>query len=358
MSLNEPPKLEPKVKEVWAGIRRLSSMSADLQTLVGDLRTALSGYKAYQSEVSDESSFNDLEISLKTDYTNVSAYSDADVAATVDLLEAAFSWSNYSTGVSNQSTYDEYRGYLTSNGLTSVQADKHLQLLQARYGASYTVHTDSSGIGSWDDWETYVSDAGLSADRAATFRTKLEKLYTDFAGFDSAVLQSTDPLAEILNESSHDPDSSGEGLGIKVWESTGTTLSGKTASPGDVSIRANGPIYHETKVGGGDGTTAESTSTVELSYGTTTAASTTVRPGDTTEVYADVTNTGDAEAELTAVFVVNGRVENSKSVTIPSGATRTPSFTFDTDGRDYGEYGVKIGEADSTTIEYLPGGVT
>lgn len=355
MPLNEPPKLGPKAKEVWAGIRSVSSMSSGLQTLVNDLRAVLSGFEAYAAEVAAASSFDNLEPRLEADYLNVEGYDEIDVEATVALLDDEFFWSNYESGVAGVSTYDGYRGWLTNNGLATVDADRHIQLLKAWYDASYTVHTDRSEITTYDEWETYAADAGMASGRAASLREKTADQYADFDAFDSDALQSSDPLAELLNTAPHSPDlSSGDGLGVKIWESTGTTPSGVSAAPGDVSIRSAGRIHLETPNTDADEPDA---GTADLSYGPTGVGNDLLDPGQSTTVSATIDNTGSASATVSVTLSVNARAEQTTAVEIPAGESRTPSFDFHTEGRDYGEYEVVVGRGDSATIVISPPGV-
>jgi hypothetical protein len=364
MTINDPPKLEPKTKEVWAGLRVVTSMSSDLYTLVQDLRSRLTGYDSYIDTVNGSISFNGLESSMQADYADLTGYSDSDITATVDVLEANFSWSNYSdssSGAPSQDGYDSYRSYLISNGLTDVEADNHIRLLKDWYDPSYTVHTDRDQIGSYSDWETYTSNAGMSDDRAAIFSTKLQDEFGVFTNFENDALKTDNPLTAILNQSGHNPESGGGGLGVKIWESSGTTPSGESAAPGDVSLRYNSNLYLE-QTGGpspdddGGGDSGDSTPTTDISYSATSADQTTIEGEGSTQVSASITNNGDADATVNAPFTVNGETEGFISVDVPSGSTRTASTTFSTNFRDYGNYDVEIGDGGAVTITYAIGG--
>ena len=352
--LDDPPELDPKTVEVWLGVRRLDSMTSELYVLVEDLRSNLTGLSGYQDDaVASASSFDGLESSLKSTYQDVPEYDDSDIEATITTLEDAMSWSTYSGDSSN--TWDGYRSFLTSNGVSSVDADRNIQLLQAWFDPSYTVHTDRDQIGSFADWETYVSNAGLASGDASTFRTKLESIYTDFAEFDSDALQTDDPLSKILNRAPHDPDpTGGEGLGLKIWEQSGTTPSGMAASPGDVSVRTGGRIYLEKAPYNAPADSDQAT----LSWGTTSADDLLLSGTDSTTVSATVDNTGTEAATITVPIVVDGTVETTRGpVEIPAGGSRTVSWTFGAPRFDYGSYAIAVGEADPVVISIAPGGI-
>lgn len=451
MSLTEPPKLEPKTKEIWAGIRELSSMVSELQAKLDDLRAKLSGFSAYKDFLKSQYSWEGYENNLDKTVAEAEEYDTGDVDETVSLLKDNFSdWSTYkgdsSTGTLSQATYDEYRSYLLNNGISSVDADSHIQLLKylfdpdAAFAGDTGEHTDwdefqtelenngvSSasakttvgdlqevfttvgamdrqvlGSASWSEFQDYLEANGLSTSEAdaviadmktaygstlgssekdsfstydswAEFNTyltdqlgytseeanniiaKLQNQYDSFDDFRLNALSSDISIETILNDSSHS-ESGDDGLGVKVWGSEGTTASGMDASKGDVSIRSAGRIYLE-GVGAPDDGEDPIESGGELDWSATSAYDTSLEDNGSTTVSADVTNTANRPALLTANFVVNGSAEDSINLQVPGGATRSPSFVFDTEGRDYAEYEVRIGKADPVTIEYLPEGI-
>lgn len=185
--VSSTPELEPRTQEVWVGVKRPVTRTSALQRLVDDLRARLTGLTAYQVFLRGSASFDAYETNLGLVAEQVAEIDGDDVSDTRSTLDDAFaSWSDYKgdpssdTGVYDQADYDAYRGYLTSNGVSDIDADLHIQTLTALFDpdttAAYALRED-------DDWSDLEADVG-----AATVAT-LQSVYGSVVGPQLGVLR-------------------------------------------------------------------------------------------------------------------------------------------------------------------------
>lgn len=192
------PQLEPKTKEIWAGVRNLAGMVSELSSEIADIRGSLNGYDSYKDFLRNQSSFDELESSLKTEFSEISDVGDPDVEDSVQKLRDNFaSFSDYkgdgSSGAAlSDANFDEYRSFLTSNGLSTVQADRHIQLLQERFNANATFSSDSGTHTDWDSFQTELENNGVTSSSAQTTVDDLKTVFTSVQAMDRQVMGSTD----------------------------------------------------------------------------------------------------------------------------------------------------------------------
>jgi len=187
------PQLEPKTKEVWAGVRLLSSMVSELQQQVQGLRDNLSGFDGYRDLLRNTASFDELESALKDEFANVSEISDEDVTNTVDLLHNNFTDFDTYVGGSNsgalsQSNYDQYRSYLMNNGIADIDADEHIQLLQESFDPDAAFASDVGSHSDWDSFKTDLTNNGVSSSSAETTVDRLQTIFNRVSQLDRAIL--------------------------------------------------------------------------------------------------------------------------------------------------------------------------
>lgn len=192
------PQLEPKTKEIWAGVRNLSGMVSELASEIADIRGNLNGFDSYKDFLRSQSTWTELESNLKTELsTGNPDVEDSQVTDTVDLLQDNFaSFSDYkgdsNSGTLSQSNYDQYRSFLTNNGLTNVEADQHIQLLQNEFNENATFSSDGSTHTDWDSFQTELENNGVSSSSAETTVNDLKTVFTSVSAMDREVMGSTD----------------------------------------------------------------------------------------------------------------------------------------------------------------------
>lgn len=188
--------LDPKTQEVWCGVRRLSSMVSELQSEIDELRATLSGFDAYQKFARSQESFQNLEDNLVERASQGPSVSESDVRdGVVPPIESNVAdWPTYlgdsNAGLLSRTGYDDYRTYLTNNGLTDVEADRHTQILKDLFDPDSAFASDTSAHQDWDALETELENNGVSASSAATTVDRLRSVFISVGAFDRRVLGS------------------------------------------------------------------------------------------------------------------------------------------------------------------------
>lgn len=190
------PQLEPKTKEIWAGVRSLAGMVSELASEIADIRGELNGFNSYKDFLRNQSGFSELESNLKSEYSEISDVSDSDITNTVQVLEDNFAsftdYKNNTDGTLSKTDYDEYRTFLTNNGLSNVQADQHIQLLKDKFNANATFSSDSGTHSDWDSFQTELENNGVSSSSAQTTVDDLKTVFTSVQAMDRQVMGSAD----------------------------------------------------------------------------------------------------------------------------------------------------------------------
>lgn len=187
------PQLEPKTKEIWAGVRNLAGMVSELASEIADIRGKLNGFESYKDFLRNQSSFDELESSLKTEFSEISDVGDPDVEDTVQKLRDNFSFTDYKNdtdGTLSKADYDAYRTFLTNNGLSTVQADRHIQLLKERFNANATFSSDSGTHSDWDSFQTELENNGVTSSSAQSTVDDLKTVFTSVQAMDRQVMGS------------------------------------------------------------------------------------------------------------------------------------------------------------------------
>jgi len=341
------PDLDPATKETWAGLREQATRRSEIAEEVADLRAKLSGYPSYDTFVQARSDYADYESTLTARYTEVGEITDDDASRTrTDLEDNISSWSDYQTGVGNQSTWDAYRTYLTNQGLTSVEADRHIQLLQITFDPGQTFKDDSSSWSSFADFETYLSNNGFSSSEATNFRNKVEQRFADFAEFDMEILSDDTPLQRLLSWAEQlteagDPTAD---TALRLWDVSSLAIDGTSIPDGALTLRG-ADVLNE--IAGAAGVDDEDQSAI--TYSNISASSTQITVGDTITVSADVTNnTSDDLSDFTVPLLVNSQVEDRKTGFLAASDTRT--VPFDWTAPATGLYTLAIGTSGGVTV--------
>jgi len=193
--------LSPKTLEIWAGVRRPATAESALSEEMKDLLAKLSGFNAYKDFLRSQSSFDDLRSNLKSRSDDYSEVDNSDVDTTVDLLVDNFAdFGTYkgddSSGALSQSLYDDYRGFLISNGISSVDADEHIQLLKTLFPPGGELSSDSGEHLDWDELKKKLEDLGVLSDDAETTIEKLKTVFESVKGFDRFIF-SSDSWTEV-----------------------------------------------------------------------------------------------------------------------------------------------------------------
>jgi len=339
------PSLEPKTKELWAGIRSTTSKQSTIQRYITELRSRVSGIVALQAmlEQSSTDSFSAYETELKSK-TDVRAVSDSDAEEARDIVENESSFSSYSdyagdagngTGVHNQSDYDAYRGYLTSNGVGNVDADVHNRTIKRLYTPGDTfidqVVNEST---SFDELETWLDNQGFASEDATAFRDELEGEFADWSSFET-FLDNADSIEALLDRYAHTETAT---TGIEYDEDTGTLYLRY-----ETELRMQ--QWPSESVDNPDETASISFSNVSVSD-TTPVVDTEIT------VSADATNSGGSAGTAGSVLVVNNATRDWQTVDVPANSTRTVRYTVSFDS--VGEYDVRVNDASTVTVTAIP----
>lgn len=333
------PQLDPETKEVWAGIRSRNSMVSELQNQINALRSRVSGIIGYQDflEQSSVDSFDSYESELKTKAGNYNSVDEGDVAEATQTVRDNFSSFSDFTGDASNDTgifglvgYDEYRTYLTDNGVGELAADQHNRTIQALFSSDALLITKiTEAFSSWDELKQWLIDNGWTTAEAEEFIAKLKERFDSFQDFQDFV-SGLESLEELLNEFGHSPGGNAGQPGVEVRDS---------------DLYLYGQNIYMKKLNPDEQTDPDPPSDVDWTMQTSDGRA--YLPDATETVEATGTATASGNYTVSVAVTVNGSVVASKTVGVLQGQT---SVSFDLEFSEPGEYSVAIGNSDSITI--------
>lgn len=230
--------LEPKEKLIWLGLKRATQSESEVQTEVITLESSVGDYDTFQ------------------------------------------------TGVSNQTSYSDFKTYLTNNGFTSDEADDFISKAQNNFN-------------SWSDFQDYVVN---QTDSYEEFRT----------GFGN-----TNTIGSELQTQGGDKIS-----GVRFFEQAGVTKDGVDVPEGSVEVFGREVHFSQT------GSSAPSTSPVTYSNITSSDLLHTFDVGSNGTISADVSNPNSTPVTENIPLIEDGSVLITTVRTIPANSTETVSFTI------------------------------
>lgn len=346
------PDLDPATKEVWAGLREVTSRKSEIREEVEQLRDNLSGYPSYTAFLDGQADFDALESDLLSRYSDVGEVTNADVSRTVDDLRNNFAdHATYESGADSETTYDGYRTYLINNGLTSVEADRHIQLLKLTFDPGATFKDDATSFASFSDFETYLSNNGSTASEATNFRNKVEQRFADFSEFDTEILSDDTPLQRLLAWAAQVTEAGGPDspTALRLWDIASIALDGTSIPEGALTLRG-ADVLNEI-AGIPDSPTDESSA---VSYSGISLDSTTIQATGSTTVSATLSNTtSEFVSDLTVPLVVDGNVRTRKTLSLSPSQSVTVAFDVG-GGTDVpltvGQHQLRIGDSGTVTL--------
>ena len=338
------PQLDPSTKEIALGVRRPTGTRSGVERQLNIVATRLSGLSRFQGWLQSRGSFGALETGLRSRASNTTTVDDGDATTARDIVESAFgSWSGYKgdpgggTGVYAQSSYDDYRSYLTTNGVAAVDADEHLQVITELFTAEqYLRDAIVTDLGSYGALEPWLQNRGWSGDEATAFTDQLQTQYT-WSELETA-LAGEFSLDVIRGEFDHDTETKAEsGAGLFVEDS-------------EVTIRGDRIDFEPLN--------ADESASIDppqpLSW-TMQTASLTVTDNQAVDIRATGTASTSADWTASVPLLVDGEVVAQQDVRVTGGdASVTFSRSFSGAPR---VASVAIGDSSTIDIEVLLGGL-
>jgi hypothetical protein len=334
--MQSPPQLDPKTKEIALGVRPPASVSSSVERNINVIGSRLSGLTQYQDWLESRGGFDELETDLQTRANGVIEVDDGDAAEARDIVEVAFAtWSGYKggpagpTGVYAQSSFDDYRGYLTSNGVSGADADAHVQVIKRLFSAQQVfIDAVVNDLGSYSALETWLQNRGWSQDEATALTDKLKTQYT-WTELENA-LSGERTLSILANAFDHGTETNPGGAGLTV---DGT----------EVIIRGSRIDFEQLGSAG-----VSTTDPPEPLSWTMQTSGQTIDQGDgvaITATGAAPSSTADWTASVS--LTVDGQVSETKQVEVTGGSA---SVTFTFFAPIPGNYEVVVGDSSPITI--------
>ena len=332
------PQLDPSTKEIALGVRRPTGTRSGVERQLNIVTTRLSGLSRFQDWLESRGSFDALETGLQSRASNSTTVDDGDATTARDIVESAFSsWSGYkgdpnnSTGVYAQGSYDDYRSYLTNNGVAAVDADEHLQVVTELFTAEqYLRDAIVNDLGSYGALETWLQNRGWSSDEATAFTDQLQSEFT-WSELETA-LTGEFSLDIIRGEYDHDTETKAEsGAGLFVENS-------------EVTIRGDRIDFEPLN--------ADESASIDppepLSWTMQTSAKKLTGPS---AVDIRATGTAPTSADWTASvpLIINGEVADRQQVQVTGGDASVTFTRFISSGPQV--LGVAIGDSSTIFIE-------
>lgn len=332
--------LEAKTKEIAMGVRRPVSVTSGVQRNITIIGSRLSGLTRYQDWLESRGGFDALESDLQTRAADVIEVEDSDATDARDIVESAFAnWSDYkgdpgqSTGVYAQSSFDDYRGYLTNNGVSGADADAHVQVIKRLFDAEQVlIDAVVNDLGSYTDLESWLQNRGWTADEAITLTDKLKSQYS-WTELENA-LSGERTLSVLASAFEHGVDSNPGGAGLTV---DGT----------EVSIRGSRIDFESL----GPDEESDTDPPEPLSWTIQTSGQT-IDQADGLAITATASApSSTADWTATVTLTVDGLVSSSKQVEVTAGSA---TVTFDFFAPIPGDYTVQVGDSSPITITVRP----
>jgi len=204
------------------------------------------------------------------------------------LKENTSGWSEYETAVSNAADYSEHESWLTSNG-------------------------------------------GFTSSEASGFTEKIKGAYSDWASYQSFVVDTAESYNALLNGfgiapgflSGQNTKSGAPLAGIRFHEQDGATVEGVPVPAGTVEIF--GREVHLSQ------TDQQQTAEASFSYSNLRIDPQLPSYQEFVDVLVDVTNNGGAEGVAHPQLLINGAVYSEQNVSVQPGNTATAVFSWYTD---------------------------
>lgn len=341
--MNTTPKLDPETKEIWAGVRSPGSSESAVGNAITELRSRLSGIDSYQTFLDQSSidTFDAYESGLSSEAAGT-LVDDSDAAEARDIVEADFTDfgsfagdSSSGTGVFGLSDFDAYRTYLTTNGVSPVDADVHNRIIQDLFSPDDTASEEIvNNLTSFTEFETYLTNNGFDAEDAADFRQKLENEYSSWSDFETFVSNS-ESLEAVLDDVDQREQAT---PGVEYDANAGVLYLKAPSEIRMVQASVEGSSVVE-------GTTAIDFSNVSVSP-------TAPAPGEQVTITADAQNTVAEAVTGAAVLRVNGETRETATISLPASATQT--VRFKAAFGQIGAYTVTVSDATPVSISVVP----
>lgn len=220
--------------------------------------------------------------------------------------------------------------------------------------ATFQENFEDAGLGSWADFETWLTDNGISSTTASNIRTQLEAKYASWSDFEDHILNQYTSWEDFRNDfqagtffRSEGVDTDGRAMaGVRIFEEPGVTREGINAPRGAIEIIGKEVHFSQS------GTLRDSTPDDPINYSNLSISNTTPVPNESFDVSADVENTTSFTLPVPVSVLVDDGIEKTKTVDINGGTTRSVTFTISLE--DLGNYEVTIGDLASQTVTVIP----
>lgn len=220
---------------------------------------------------------------------------------------------------------------------------------------------EDEGMSSWGDFETWLTNNGVSSDTAGNIRTQLESKFSTWSDFSSAVINDYSSWQDFADgtgssssgvRSERTTDDGQSAAGIKVYNEAGTGRNGQAIPAGGVEVF--GTEVHFSEVTNLQDTKEESAGSNDvISYANLSVSTTSTTVNSIVTVDADVTNNTSFQIPSTTVeLIVDSTVITTKEVGIS--ANGTVNVSFDWVPTTTGVKAVAIGDLTpiDVTVEY------
>lgn len=216
----------------------------------------------------------------------------------------------------------------------------------------------------FDEFEQFLVDNGIDAERASAIRTDFENRYADFSEFDTAV-RDTDTYVEFEQEfgtsnelRSDVEDADGKpAAGFKVYETGGIGRDGQYIPQGGVEVWGQEVHFSQAAASTDDEAPGDTDggTTYEFSYSELDISNTTPTPYETVTVSAKVTNTSSRNRGESVQLFVDGTVYDSKFVSVGPADFKTVEFTWSSS--EYVSVEIGIGPLTPETVTVVHPGL-
>jgi len=250
----------------------------------------------------------------------------------------------------------------TESSLTETK-DK-LQTNIAEEWATFQENFEDANLTSFDDFETWLTNNGFSADTASNIRTKFENKYGDWSTFSGEILNEYESWSDFENDfasntglrSTRATDSGLAASGIKVYEESGIGRGGQSIPAGGVEVY--GQEVHFSQTGTVRETEDESAGTSDsITWSNLSVSPTGVRIGDIVDISADITNNTTFTGRVVAELIVDGSVNETKTVKVEGNTTETVTFEYTAGEDGTGTFAISVGPLSPIDVTVIYGGL-
>lgn len=228
--------------------------------------------------------------------------------------------------------------------------------------ATFQENFEDANLGSWADFETWLTNNGISSSKASNIRSQFEASYASWSAFSDNVLNQYTSFDDMKNDfqsgsmfRSDGQTTDGRAMaGVKVYEQSGVGRDGQSIPRGGIEVF--GQEVHFSQTGAVRDTRETSAGASDpIEYSNLTVSNTAPTPNQSIDISADVTNNVGYPQGVVINLLEDDVVVDTTTRVLSANETKTVTFTRSWDSIT--SIFVTIDGLDDTLVVVTPDGL-